>query len=339
VGVGRRRKGAQPLAEEPVADEADGAEARSPACETRLREVEEPSSSSTSRLASGDERRRVGLGRSSERTSSCSGRGIAPRVRARGRQSLHGSACPGGRRRSRRARQSARSIRRARVRDRVSLRVSARRCLRATAKRPSTTRSSASSAITVDSRSPGRMVTGPSCRTLKPFRALRYDLERWGRSTRSSRLRTTSSQPDRHEALVTSSPYNAGAAPQPREALLKPPRLYGADEEARSSERPSLLIWVLEETFPALDGGTRNRRGLVAPGSRADSVLRRQVFRTSAPSSARRTRASSSCARTRRSSRRSSSSTRTTSRHSRARPGHGGDAGRRHEPSLAGHRR
>ena len=69
-------------------------------------------------------------------------------------------------------------------------------------------------------------------------------------------------------------------------------------------------VWLLEETFPGLDGGTRTRRGLVARVELLPVLERPGRFPTSAPSSDRRTRAWSFCAPRGRSSRPSFSSTR-----------------------------
>jgi len=70
--------------------------------------------------------------------------------------------------------------------------------------------------------------------------------------------------PDRREALVTASPYNAvrllnPESPEEAARLLDAWRAEGV--LVREAEP---AVWVLEETFPGIDGGTRTRRGLVA---------------------------------------------------------------------------
>jgi uncharacterized protein (DUF1015 family) len=99
---------------------------------------------------------------------------------------------------------------------------------------------------------------------LKPFRALRYDPGTVGPLDAVVSPPHDVITPDRREALVTASPYNAvrllsPESPEEAARLLSAWRAEGAlvrDEK--------LAVWVLEETFPGLDGGTRTRRGLVA---------------------------------------------------------------------------
>ena len=81
---------------------------------------------------------------------------------------------------------------------------------------------------------------------------------------RSSRLPHDVVTPDRREALVTASPYNAVRLLNP-ESPAEAARLIGAwQDEGVLVRETEPAVWILEETFPGLDGGTRTRRGLVA---------------------------------------------------------------------------
>ena len=108
------------------------------------------------------------------------------------------------------------------------------------------------------------MVTWPVVPHLKPFRALRYDPGTVGPLDAVVSPPHDVVTPDRHEALVTSSPYNAVRLLNP-ESPEEAARLLGAwqDEGALVREKEP-AVWILEETFPGMDGGTRTRRGLVA---------------------------------------------------------------------------
>jgi uncharacterized protein (DUF1015 family) len=108
------------------------------------------------------------------------------------------------------------------------------------------------------------MVTWPVVPHLKPFRALRYDPGTVGP------LDAVVSPPhdvitqDRREALITGSPFNAVRLldPESPEEAARLLSEWRRDGVLVRDEEPAL--WVLEETFPGLDGGTRARRGLVA---------------------------------------------------------------------------
>jgi uncharacterized protein (DUF1015 family) len=108
------------------------------------------------------------------------------------------------------------------------------------------------------------MVTWPVVPHLKPFRALRYDPGTVGP------LDAVVSPPhdvitaDRREALVTASPYNAVRLLNP-ESPEEAARLLAAwRAEGVLVRETEPAVWILEETFPGIDGGTRTRRGLVA---------------------------------------------------------------------------
>jgi uncharacterized protein (DUF1015 family) len=99
---------------------------------------------------------------------------------------------------------------------------------------------------------------------LKPFRALRYDPGTVGPLDAVVSPPHDVVTPDRREALVTASPYNAvrllnPESPEEAERLLDAWRTEGV--LVRELEP---AVWVLEETFPGTDGGTRTRLGLVA---------------------------------------------------------------------------
>ncbi len=99
---------------------------------------------------------------------------------------------------------------------------------------------------------------------LKPFRALRYDPGTVGPLDAVVSPPHDVVTPDRRESLVTASPYNAVRLLNP-ESPAEAARLIGAWQAdgvlVREAEQ---AVWLLEETFPGLDGGTRTRRGLVA---------------------------------------------------------------------------
>ena len=108
------------------------------------------------------------------------------------------------------------------------------------------------------------MVTCRVVPHLKPFRALRYDPGTVGPLDAVVSPPHDVVTPDRREALVTASPYNAVRLLNP-ESPEEAARLIGAwRDEGVLVRETEPAVWILEETFPGLDGGTRTRRGLVA---------------------------------------------------------------------------
>jgi uncharacterized protein (DUF1015 family) len=108
------------------------------------------------------------------------------------------------------------------------------------------------------------MVTCRVVPHLKPFRALRYDPGTVGPLDAVVSPPHDVVTPDRREALVTASPYNAVRLLNP-ESPAEAARLIGAwQDEGVLVREAEPAVWILEETFPGLDGGTRTRRGLVA---------------------------------------------------------------------------
>ena len=108
------------------------------------------------------------------------------------------------------------------------------------------------------------MVTCAFVPHLKPFRALRYDPGTVGPLDAVVSPPHDVVTPDRREALVTSSPYNAVRLLSP-ESPEEAARLMQAwQEEGALVREGEPAVWLLEEAFPGLDGGTRIRRGLVA---------------------------------------------------------------------------
>jgi len=108
------------------------------------------------------------------------------------------------------------------------------------------------------------MVTWPGVPHLKPFRALRYDPGTVGPLDAVVSPPHDVVTPDRREALVTASPYNAVRLLDP-ETPAEAGRLLALwQEEGVLVREAEPAVWLLEETFPGLDGGTRTRRGLVA---------------------------------------------------------------------------
>jgi uncharacterized protein (DUF1015 family) len=108
------------------------------------------------------------------------------------------------------------------------------------------------------------MVTCRVVLHLKPFRALRYDPGTVGPLDAVVSPPHDVVTPDRREALVTASPYNAVRLLNP-ESPAEAARLIGAwQDEGVLVRETEPAVWILEETFPGLDGGTRTRRGLVA---------------------------------------------------------------------------
>jgi uncharacterized protein (DUF1015 family) len=108
------------------------------------------------------------------------------------------------------------------------------------------------------------MVTCRVVPHLKPFRALRYDPGTVGPLDAVVSPPHDVVTPDRREALVTASPYNAVRLLNP-ESPAEAARLIGAwQDEGVLVRETEPAVWILEETFPGLDGGPRTRRGLVA---------------------------------------------------------------------------
>jgi uncharacterized protein (DUF1015 family) len=108
------------------------------------------------------------------------------------------------------------------------------------------------------------MVTCRVVPHLKPFRALRYDAGTVGPLDAVVSPPHDVVTPDRREALITASPYNAVRLLDP-ESPAEAARLVRAwQDEGVLVREDEPAVWLLEETFPGLDGGTRRRRGLVA---------------------------------------------------------------------------
>jgi len=108
------------------------------------------------------------------------------------------------------------------------------------------------------------MVTWPVVPHLKPFRALRYDSGTVGPLDAVVSPPHDVITPDRREALVTASPYNAVRLLSPESPDEAARLLRSWRDEGVLLREPEAAVWVLEETFPGVDGGTRTRRGLVA---------------------------------------------------------------------------
>jgi uncharacterized protein (DUF1015 family) len=108
------------------------------------------------------------------------------------------------------------------------------------------------------------MVTWRVVPHLKPFRALRYDPGTVGPLDAVVSPPHDVITPDRREALVTASPYNAVRLLSPESPAESARLLRAWKEEGALVREAEPAVWVLEETFPGADGGTRTRRGLVA---------------------------------------------------------------------------
>ena len=108
------------------------------------------------------------------------------------------------------------------------------------------------------------MVTCRVVPHLKPFRALRYDPGTVGPLDAVVSPPHDVVTPDRREALVTASPYNAVRLLNPESPAEAARLLHTWVEEGALVREAEPAVWVLEETFPGVDGGTRTRRGLVA---------------------------------------------------------------------------
>jgi uncharacterized protein (DUF1015 family) len=108
------------------------------------------------------------------------------------------------------------------------------------------------------------MVTWPVVPHLKPFRALRYDPGTVGPLDAVVSPPHDVITPDRREALVTASAYNAVRLLDPESPEEAARLLRSWMEEGVLVRELEPAVWVLEETFPGVDGGTRVRRGVVA---------------------------------------------------------------------------
>ena len=108
------------------------------------------------------------------------------------------------------------------------------------------------------------MVTCRVVPHLKPFRALRYDPGTVGPLDAVVSPPHDVITPDRREALVTASLHNAVRLVDP-ESPAEAARLIEAwRDEGVLVREAEPAVWLLEETFPGPDGGTRSRSGLVA---------------------------------------------------------------------------
>jgi len=99
---------------------------------------------------------------------------------------------------------------------------------------------------------------------LRPFRALRYDPETVGPLDAVVSPPHDVVSPDRREALVTASPFNAVRLLSPESPEDASRLLAEWKREGVLVRDPAPAIWLMEETFPGSDGGTRRRSGLVA---------------------------------------------------------------------------
>ena len=91
---------------------------------------------------------------------------------------------------------------------------------------------------------------------LKPFRALRYDPGTAGPLDAVVSPPHDVITPERREALVTASPYNAVRLLNP-ESPEDAARLLDAwQEEGLLVREEDPAVWVLEESFPGPEGGT-----------------------------------------------------------------------------------
>jgi uncharacterized protein (DUF1015 family) len=99
---------------------------------------------------------------------------------------------------------------------------------------------------------------------LKPFRALRYDPGTVGALDAVVSPPHDVITPERREALVTASPYNAVRLLNPESPAEAARLLHAWQEEGLLVREEEPAVWILEESFPGPEGGTRTRRGLVA---------------------------------------------------------------------------
>jgi uncharacterized protein (DUF1015 family) len=108
------------------------------------------------------------------------------------------------------------------------------------------------------------MVTCRVVPHLKPFRALRYDPGTVGPLDAVVSPPHDVITPERREALVTGSPYNAVRLLDPESPAEAARLIETWRDEGVLVREAEPAVWVLEETFPGPDGGTRSRSGLVA---------------------------------------------------------------------------
>jgi uncharacterized protein (DUF1015 family) len=108
------------------------------------------------------------------------------------------------------------------------------------------------------------MVTWRVVPHLKPFRALRYDPGTVGPLDAVVSPPHDVVTPDRREALLTASPYNAVRLLSPESPAEAARLLRAWEEEGALVREAEPAVWLLGETFPGVDGGTRTRHGLVA---------------------------------------------------------------------------
>jgi uncharacterized protein (DUF1015 family) len=108
------------------------------------------------------------------------------------------------------------------------------------------------------------MVTWRVVPHLKPFRALRYDPGTVGPLDAVVCPPHDVITPDRREPLLTASPHNAVRllSPESPAEAARLLRAWQAGGALIREDEPA--VWVLEETFSGVDGGTRYRRGIVA---------------------------------------------------------------------------
>jgi len=107
------------------------------------------------------------------------------------------------------------------------------------------------------------MVTWPVVPHLKPFRALRYDSGTVGPLDAVVSPPHDVITPDRREALVTASPYNAVRLLSPESPDEAARLLRSWRDEGVLLREPEAAVWVLEETFPGVDGGTRTLKDAI----------------------------------------------------------------------------
>jgi uncharacterized protein (DUF1015 family) len=108
------------------------------------------------------------------------------------------------------------------------------------------------------------MVTWRVVPHLKPFRALRYDPGTVGPLDAVVSPPHDVVTPDRREALVTASPFNAVRLLSPESPVEAERLLAEWKDDGVLVREKEPAVWAMEETFSGADGGTRRRRGLVA---------------------------------------------------------------------------
>jgi uncharacterized protein (DUF1015 family) len=99
---------------------------------------------------------------------------------------------------------------------------------------------------------------------VKPFRALRYDVQRAGRLDDLVAPPHDVITPDMAEGLLASSPYNAVRLVRPDDPAEAAQALRSWQEEGVLVREREPAVWILEEEFIGPDGMRRTRRGLVA---------------------------------------------------------------------------